>query len=242
MRILITGIGDAFTRQNFSTGALIEGPEGHAMIDCPDLVHRVLAEASAKSGWSVEATQIDDILLTHLHGDHANGLESFGFLRRFVSADQGTAMPRLHTHPEAAARVWEKLAPAMDGAGKNNLATYFDLHTMSLDQVNHVAGLEVRLRITGHPIPTVGLLISDGQATLGWSGDTPFEQAHIDWLSQADLIVHESNRGAAHTPIEDLNGLPDALRAKIRLIHLPDDFDASCTDMKPLAEGEVLNL
>ena len=186
--------------------------------------------------------QISDILLTHLHGDHANGLESFGFLRRYASAAEGLPAPRLHTHPKAAERVWQKLAPAMDGGGKNSLETYFDLYVLEMHKANHVAGLEVRVRMTGHPIPTVGLLISDGQSTLGWSGDTPFERAHIDWLNQADLIVHESNLGAAHTPIEDLNGLPDEIRRKIRLIHLPDGFNPACTDMKPLVQGQVLEL
>jgi ribonuclease BN (tRNA processing enzyme) len=246
MRILVTGVGDAFTRVHFNTGCVIEAPDGLVMLDCPDLVHRVLHEASAKSGWPVDVTQIDDILLTHLHGDHSNGLESFGFFRHYVEPASDRPTPRLHTHPAAAARVWEKLSPAMDGASNpgntRTLSTFFDLQMIDVDKVNHIAGLDIRLRLTGHPIPTVGLLISDGKSVLGWSGDTPFEQAHIDWLSEADLIVHECNFPPAHTHIDELNRLPDNLRQKTRLVHLPDDFDASRTDMKPLVEGEVLEL
>ena len=69
-----------------------------------------------------------------------------------------------------------------------------------------------------------------------------FEQAHIDWLSQADIIVHDTNRGAAHTTVETLNALPDELQRKIRLVHIYDDFDPSTTQMRPLHEGEVLEL
>ena len=110
------------------------------------------------------------------------------------------------------------------------------------DGVATVAGLEVRCRFTRHPVPTIGLLLTEGHKTLGWSGDTAFEEAHVDWLSGADLIVHDTNLSDVHTPIERLNALPAELQRKIRLIHMADDFDASTTQMKPLSEGDVLEL
>jgi ribonuclease BN (tRNA processing enzyme) len=244
MRVLILGVGDAFTRRHFGSSALIEAPEGYVLIDCPDPIHRVLAEATARAGWKVEATDINDVILTHLHGDHCNGLESFAFTHRITAADSNP--PRLHASPPTAARLWERLAPAMDGSGfdgrpTRTLETYFDLHVMDPDQPPaRIAGLTVRCRYTKHPVPTVGLLVSDGTTTLGWSSDTPYEQAHINWLSEADLIVHECNRGDPHTPIDALNALPDDVRTRIRLIHLPDDFDGSSTDMRRLDEGDVL--
>ena len=54
--------------------------------------------------------------------------------------------------------------------------------------------------------------------------------------------MHEANGGRGHTDIEDLNTLPDALRRKMRLIHLEDDYDPAGSDIAPLHEGEVLEL
>lgn len=243
MRVLILGVGDAFTRRHFGTAALVEAPGGPVLVDCPDPVHRVLAEATAAAGWTVEAHQIGDVVLTHLHGDHCNGLESLGFWQ-FFARQRGVIdrRPRLHTHPQAAARLWARLAPAMDGGGRRGLADFYDLHVIDPGAPATVAGLTVECRLTGHPIPTAGLLASDGTGTLGWSGDTPYEAAHVEWLSRADLIVHECNLGPAHTPIEALNRLPDALRSRMRLVHLPDDFDASTTDIAILREGDVLEV
>jgi len=247
MEVLILGVGDAFTKTHFGSSAVVRGPDGYAMIDCPDPIHRVLHEAAQRSGWEVNALNVHDIIITHLHGDHCNGLESFGFWRNFKRQD-GTqpTQPRLHTHRQAAARMWEKLAPAMDGKGRvdppRTLETFYALHEIEPSPAATIAGLTVECRYTQHPITTVGLKVSDGRATLAWSGDTPFEQAHVDWLSDADLIVHETSAGAAHTPIEQLNELPDELRRKMRLIHVPDDFDQSVTDMKALHEGEVLRI
>jgi ribonuclease BN (tRNA processing enzyme) len=247
MRVLILGVGDAFTRRSFGSSAVIEAPGGYVLVDCPDLIHRALAEATARAGWDVDAAKIDDILLTHLHGDHCNGLESFGFARRMLRAGAGPdhPRPRIHTSRPAADRLWERLAPAMDAAATDSprgLDEFYDVAVLEPGTAAAVAGLTVECRATRHPVPTIGLLISDGAATLGWSSDTPYEEAHIQWLSRADVIVHESNEPPAHTPIESLNALPAQLRAKIRLIHLPDRFDPSVTTMKPLREGQVLEL
>ena len=248
MRVIILGVGDAFTSRSFGSSALILGPHGPVLLDCPDPIHRVIRSACEPHALDIDALKIHDIILTHLHGDHSNGLESFGFHRRFATKLIAPAppKPRLHLTDAARSRLWEKLAPAMDGPvggdRPSTLDDYYDLHAIAPETTASVAGLTVQCRFTGHPIPTVGLKISDGSSTLGWSGDTPFEQAHIDWLSDADLIVHESNLGGAHTPIDQLNALPDDLRAKMRLIHLPDDFDHACTDIRPLAEGELIDL
>lgn len=246
MRVLILGVGDAFTVRSFGTSAIIQAPRGYVMIDCPDLVHRAIHEATQKAGWGVDVGRIDDIIITHLHGDHVNGLESFGFAR-LVQRLRGekSPLPRIHTHPAAAARIWERLAPAMDapltrGGRLSRLDDYYDLRLIEPGRPAVIAGLDVQCRYTKHPIPTMGLRISDGKSTLGWSGDTVFEPDHVDWLADAQVIVHEANLGPAHTQIELLNTLPDPIRAKMRITHIIDDFDQNSTDMRVLSEGEVL--
>ncbi|MHC5004685.1 MAG: MBL fold metallo-hydrolase [Planctomycetota bacterium] len=245
MRALILGIGDAFTARHFGSSALLRAPGGHVLLDCPDLIHRALREATEAAGWRIAADDVHDIILTHLHGDHCNGLESFGFLRRIRRRqDERLPIPRLHTVAPVAERLWERLAPAMDASmddrPRSTLEDYFDVRLLDPDGVNRVAGLDVWCRATRHPIPTIGLRLADGDGALGWSGDTPFEPAHVEWLAAADLIVHECNRGPAHTTIDDLEALPEDVRSRLRLIHLPDDFDATRTDIPALREGQVL--
>ena len=245
MELLILGVGDAFTRKNFGTSALIRTGAGLALLDCPDPIHRVIAEATERAGWSVDAHDIHDIIITHLHGDHCNGLESFGFLRRMTRANRpDLPLPRLHCTKPVADRVWSRLAPAMDSpmadGRRSTLEDYFDLRHLDPDTASEIAGVTIRCRFTRHPIPTVGLRLEHGGITIGWSGDTPFESGHIDWLGGADLIVHECNRGPAHTLREELEDLPEDLRRKIHLIHLPDDFDPERTTMRALRAGDVL--
>ena len=153
--------------------------------------------------------------------------------------------PVLCASQPATERIWERLAPAMDRLchldRPAQLDDYFETQILSVGSESDVAGLSVRCRYSDHSIPTTGFLISDGQWTLGWSGDTAFSREHVEWLGQADVVVHESSAGPVHTPIEALNQLPDELRRKMRLIHLPDDFDSSLTDIPMLAVGDVLD-
>jgi len=245
MRVLILGAGDAFTTTGFGSSALIESGGSYVLLDCPGLVHRALAEATRAAGWNVDASSIDDILLTHLHGDHVNGLEAVGFGRMILRMERPEApRPRVFVNRPAGDRLWERLAPAMEQQRwldrPSRLDDYFELRPIDTGEVVRVGPLEVRARRTDHPVPATGFLIGDGSWTLGWSGDTTFEREHVDWLSAADLIVHECGPGPVHTGLDQLGALPDELRARLRLTHLPDGFDTSASDMAALAAGDVL--
>lgn len=241
MDVAIIGTGDAFSAARCGSSALVFAPGGHVLIDCPDGIMRALADASRASGRAFGPASIDDVLLTHLHGDHANGLEALGFFRWLERRRHGHPLPRLHTHAQAAARLWERLAPAMDQGGTAGLADYFDLRLLPPDGAAHVAGLSVRHRMGRHAVPSCGFLVGDGRRTLGWSGDTAWDPAHVEWLAQADFVVHETGPEPAHTPVEHLNGLPAGLRARMGLVHMPDGFDPASTAIRLLRDGELVS-
>ncbi|MFO0894414.1 MAG: MBL fold metallo-hydrolase [Phycisphaerales bacterium] len=242
MRVLVVGIGDAFTSRHFGCSCVVEAPEGLVLVDCPDSPHRALEEACRTSGWEVRAADIRHIIITHLHGDHVNGLESVGFLQWLARMRHPAPRPRLYMGAEAGARVWERLAPAMDQGGRATLADYFELHVLRPDVPSRIAGLEVESRLTGHPVPTTALRFSGGGRRFGWSSDTPWDPSLVDWLSGCHLVVHETSPAPAHTPVEHLNRLPDELRRRMRLMHVPDDFDPASSDIPVLRQGEVLTV
>jgi ribonuclease BN (tRNA processing enzyme) len=80
---------------------------------------------------------------------------------------------------------------------------------------------------------------------VGYSADTAFDPSLIDWLSSADLLVHEVTtlvHTGVHTPYEKLAALPAELLTKMRLIHYPDDFDAIGSVIEPLRQGQCFTL
>ena len=242
MDFVVLGTGDAFSTTRFGSSAVVLAPGGQVLVDAPDSIHRALRAASERSGVRMSAETIDDILLTHLHGDHVNGLESLGFTRWLEWRRAGRPLPRLHTTSHVADRLWQRLAPAMDQGGTATLADYFELRVLPKTAAADVAGLQVRHRMGRHTVPCCGFLLSDGRRTLGWSGDTTWDPGHVEWLSEADFIVHETSPAPAHTPVEYLNALPADVRARMALIHMPDDFEPSSTSLRLLQEGELVRV
>lgn len=86
----------------------------------------------------------------------------------------------------------------------------------------------------------MGLKAWGGLSSRSVSSDTAYDPELIAFLQPADLIIHETNFGPAHTPYADLAALPVELRAKMRLIHYPDNFDIEASNITVLREGDVL--
>ena len=213
------------------------------LVDCPDSIHRALRDAREASGWNIEVASIADIIVTHLHGDHCNGLESVGFTRWLAHRQHGAPLPRLHCWRPVAGRLWERLAPAMDQGGRATLADYFQVHLLDPEAAVDIAGMRVTCSPTAHPVPTVALRFECEGRTLAWSSDTPFDPELIQWLERgANVIIHETSPAPIHTPIEPLNALPVEVRSRMRLMHMPDGFDAARTDIRCMRQGEVLTI
>lgn len=191
---------------------------------------------------ALDASSVQDVIITHLHGDHVNGLEAFGFTHWLLRRnDPARPRPRVHAVAPVMERLWHRLAPAMDQGGTVTLEEYFEPRTLVPGTATEIAGIQVDCRITTHMIPTIGLRLRHGAASIGWSGDTGFEQAHIDWLCECGVIVHETSPPPFHTPVADLLAQPERVRGRIRLIHAPDDFDATSCPLPLLREGDVID-
>ena len=76
MKIVVIGCGSAFSNKNFNQSFLLEEEDQRMLIDCgrniPEALHQ--AKISYKS--------INNIYISHLHGDHVGGLE-FLALKRY---------------------------------------------------------------------------------------------------------------------------------------------------------------
>ncbi len=239
------GVGDFFSKTDYSTAFLILGGRTKLLIDCPEPLRKVLHEATTKAGVDVDLSDIDAVLLTHLHGDHSNGLEGLGYWRK--SSPDSPGLPEVCCLPEVLIDLWErKLRGAM---GRNympnrgidatfSLEDYFVPRQIGQGKPFQIGDLEVEVRRTRHSLPCCGCKIRYGGRTLGYSCDTDFDPDHISFLEESDLIFHETNL-AIHTPYEDLAGLPEAIRGKTRLVHLRDEFDRAASILEPAEAGRL---
>jgi ribonuclease BN (tRNA processing enzyme) len=119
---------------------------------------------------------------------------------------------------------------------------YFAFTALDWGGPRVVGPFTVRAYRTRHHVPTSALLVEAGGRKLGYSADTAFDPELIRFLSAADVIIHETNYGPAHTAYSDLLTLPADVRARLHLVHYPDQFDVGSSEIPALREGQVLSI
>lgn len=256
LKVHVTGVGDAFTERYHNASLCLEhgGSGARLMIDCPPAFPRVLADyrrdRAGAAGDDLSVGNIDHLLLTHLHGDHCGGTEAYLYLRRFVIGRK----PTLLGAPEVLDALWDTrlrggmeellLEGRADGPRKSMaLCDYTERQDLE-SGVTQVGPFLIERRFTIHHIPTTALRVTiagQRRPALGYSADTAFDPTLIEWLSEAELIIHETNFGV-HTPLHLLGGLPAALRARMRLIHYPDLLDVGTAPITCLGQGQLLEI
>jgi ribonuclease BN (tRNA processing enzyme) len=210
-----------------------------------DRYQGVLAAASAKSGTQLHLEDVDAFLITHLHGDHVNGLESVAFYRRF----RENRKVEVWAQEQVLNDLWDKrlkvaMEPLFDGTdwGKNRCEQYFEFNKLRIGEITQIGPFSVESYLTLHHLPASALKITVGESSVGYSGDTRFDPKLIEFLKPADLIFHETNVGPGHTAYEKLAALPESLRQKIRLVHFQDDFEEEPSVIQCAKDGEVFRL
>jgi len=248
VRLIPLGVGDAFTARHYTTCLALGVDDAWLLIDCPHPVRKMWREASLSAlGVALDLDRVVGVAITHLHADHASGLEDFAYYNHFALKRRSTWL----AHPDASAQLWDGLLFAGMGRMRLNpgappeprrLDDYVDLIPLDTARPVHLGPFAIECRPTIHSIPTTAFRVEVAGRTLAFSADTAHDPALIEWLAPADLIVHEATvlaESPVHTPYARLAALPEELRAKMRLNHLPDDFDATSSAIEPLREGRL---
>lgn len=255
MELEVLGVGNAFTARHYNTSFLLRA-ERWILIDGPQALFRLLLERK------IPLEGINDVIVTHVHGDHVSGLETLMLWKKYA---EGRRI-RLHTtgtvYQDLEQLFFGRLRTTFNGDYTRLVSTelpdYVEFHELAEEGVTAMTpSVSVEVRYNWHPVATLGLKLSCASGVIGISGDTCYrppllrqlrEQGILsesryrkltgDWLWDADVIYHEADRldPSPHTLEKDLLKLPERVRTKIRLVHFPDDFDER--DLPLAREGE----
>jgi len=200
-----------------------------------------------------------DILLTHLHMDHIQGL---GFFAPFFEKDfEVHVWGPPSTTQGLRTRLSRYLSPPLFPVRLRDVAAKLELHDVPMDPFQ-IGGLEINGDMVIHPGQTVGYRIADGTATIAYLPDhepalgangTPTDPAWTsghDLAAGADLLIHdaqytadeyEERVGWGHRRIADAVALAQMAGAK-RLVtfhHDPAHDDRELDMMVEDARGMV---
>lgn len=246
MSVLPLGVGDAFSAIHYPTSMLVSRYSTPAwdndfvLIDCPQSIRKMMREADDGRYHGLDLPRVNTLILTHLHADHASGLETIAAF--FKIALQRKL--RLVALPEVLKGV-PRFLEALSSLG--TIEDFFDVVELVPGQPLHldIAGdeLQIESRVTNHPIPTSALRLKYGGHVFSYSADTSFSEDLLSWLRGIDpldiakgmtssafsrLIVHEVGHGI-HTSFDELRlQVQRHWRTKrtppVRLVHYPDDL------------------
>ena len=150
-----------------------------------------------------------DLLLSHLHMDHIQGL---GFFRPLDQPGQevhiwGPPSTTLDLH----ARLSRYLSPPLFPVRLRDLPCRLSLHDVPLDGFQ-IGSLRITVALVCHPGPTVGYRITEGHSSVVYLSDhepalgkqrfpdSPEWTSGFDLAAGADLLIHDSQYSAAEYP------------------------------------------
>ena len=244
MRFIPLGIGDAFSARFYSSSLLVEFNGQWLLVDCPHPIRKILREASTSAHVQVDIGDICGVALTHLHSDHVSGLEGYAYFTHYA-LNQKT---QLFAHADVVEKLWSgHLSAAMEYSDSNdgkppaqrNFDDFFRWHELCEDQKSNAKSFAIECRKTVHSIPTTAFKIHAGDQCLGYSADTAYDDSLIEWLAEADVIIHECGHGGLHSDYDKLAKLPTKLRKKMYLIHCSDEFDRKNSKIAVLEQGRM---
>ncbi len=241
MKITVIGAGGAFAGMaRGNSSFLVEQGNARILIDCGMTTPYILRD---EMGIPLES--ITDVILTHLHADHAGGLELVMLSCRWI----GKTLPRVWAGASMTAGLrhyFSNLAYEQNGTyDRHGLELYADLR-LSRPEGQSVAGIPLRfhrVRHVGHmPCSAISL------GPLGVSGDTRDPVADPLFWHGKSLVFHEAEFGfptEVHCPVLDLAArcCNDDVRGKpVWAYHCPADAEAPAPLAGVLQKGQTFEL
>ncbi|MEQ8280903.1 MAG: MBL fold metallo-hydrolase [Deltaproteobacteria bacterium] len=221
------GTGSAFTTDpdNYQSNLLLTGASGRRLlVDCGGDVRRALFVRG------VHARDLEAVYISHLHADHAGGLEWLGFTTHF---DPSAPRLTLFAAEPLIEPMWNNvLSGGMRHTvgAEGTLSTYFELAPLAERGSFTWDGVELSLVPTPHiigsagTITSYGLFITGAERSVFLTTDTVY--AWHDAFDTADVVLHDCETsgpptGAHPTYATLVEELPKNVRAKTWLYGYP---------------------
>ena len=234
LEINFLGSGSAFTlaEENYQSNILISKDNKHLLYDAGSTI----AEALNSAG--LVPQDLDTIYISHLHDDHAGGVEYIGFktyfeVFKFNETEFGSMKPRLIGHHSILREGWDNCwkggLQSIQGQ-TNTLESYFNTTYMSDDDTFNFYGTEIWSVPTSHvkdnirDVPSFGILCREGDKKVFISGDTMFTpEILLPEYRRSDIIFHDCEfseySNSVHAQFHQLCTLENNIKEKMWLYH-----------------------
>lgn len=232
MYIKFLGSGSAFVNahENYQSNILIKNSETddkYLLFDCGMTINEAIELSDIK------LDDIDSIYISHLHADHAGGIEYVAFKTYFSTFPFGKNKPTLIGHTDILKDGWNKTwsggLESIQGQ-QNTLETYFNIVSHQDNEIFKFQGIEMHPIQTVHVVdnknivPSYGLMFDSQKNTVFISGDSQMAPNQMQtFYDKSTLIFHDCEfaeyPGSVHAQFHELSRLSAGTKAKMWLYH-----------------------
>lgn len=227
-RVRVTVLGKSPSWQDAGgacSGYLLQQQETNVLLDCGNGVFGKLRQRLA-------FTEVDTVLISHLHADHFLDLVPFAYaLGHSPSRRTGDgARPRLIAPPGAAA-VFRRVVGAW--GGESLIEDAFELEEYGAGDELRVGAIKASFHPVPHFVDTYAVTVTSGDDKLVYSADTGPGEEIVEVARDADLLIVEAtlespepdgDRGHL-TPAEAGERARLAGARRVVLTHISDELD-----------------
>lgn len=228
MHLIFLGTASAFVTEqnNYQSNMLLQAPDGKLLlIDCGTDARRSL------HALGFTHRDIVNVYLSHLHADHAGGLEWLAFSRKFD--EHRLSKPNLYLNEELVTPLWEHtlsggLTSLTDEPA--SLSAYFRVHPIKDSNSFTWEGVDFQLVRSRHidsqyaHMPSYGLFFTVNHHQVFITTDAQFQPEYLlPYYQQAQIIFQDCetkpNPSGVHAHYQQLLALDPTIKAKMWLYH-----------------------
>jgi hydroxyacylglutathione hydrolase len=253
VKLTMVGTGSAFGKKYHNNSCLVETDDYNLLIDCGGTVPLGLHDMG------YDLANLNGVLITHIHGDHVNGLEELAWTMRYKYGKKIDLIGDL----TMLYRLWENTLRGGLEEAEEGVLTLEDLFNIVPFRKMYMKGKEsFKSDFYWTPIelaPSLKLDIIKTQHIqnkdsfsvfinndIFYSGDVRFDPDLFEYLTkerEVGVIFHDCqlhDLAEVHAPLSKLLTLDEDLQRSIWLMHYGDnmmDFAGETGSMRFLAQG-----